>query len=130
MVCLEDNELVGTASRQAGQMGICLTHLVRQSQGQLDLVGNSLSVSTALERSAEEGGTGAQGRTSKAKGAHCAMDEDAKAKRIPLEGCVAKVELGAGCSLVPGSRGHLRYVLGQRAVVNYNALFGMTTQKV
>lgn len=30
------------------------------------------------------------------------MGEDAKAESIPLEGCVAKVEVGAGCSLVPG----------------------------
>lgn len=79
-----------------------LTHLVRKGQGQLDLVGDSLSISTALDGSAEEGGTGPEGRASKAEGAHCAMDGGAKAECIPLEGCVAKVEVGAGCSLVPG----------------------------
>ena len=43
---------------------------MRQGQGQLDLVGDGLSVSTALDRSAEHGGTSPQSGTSKAEGVH------------------------------------------------------------
>jgi hypothetical protein len=56
-----------------------LTYLVRKGQGQLDLVGNGLGVSTALDGSTEDGGTGPQGGASEAEGAHCAMVGDAKA---------------------------------------------------
>ncbi len=72
------------------------THLVRQSQGQLDLVVDGLGVTTALDGSAEEGGTSPQGRASEAEGVHFAMvGRMQKAGRIPLEGCGAKVEVGA-----------------------------------
>ena len=50
-----------------------LTYLVREGQGQLDLVGDGLGVSTALDGSAEHGGTSPQSRASKAEGAHCAI---------------------------------------------------------
>jgi hypothetical protein len=46
---------------------------VRQSQGQLDLVVDGLGISTALDGSAEHGGTGPQGRASEAEGVHFAM---------------------------------------------------------
>jgi hypothetical protein len=46
---------------------------VRQSQGQLDLVVDGLSISTALDRGAEEGGTSPQGRASEAERVHFAM---------------------------------------------------------
>jgi hypothetical protein len=49
------------------------TYLVRKGQGQLNLVGNGLGVSTALDRSAEHGGTGPEGRASEAEGVHLAM---------------------------------------------------------
>lgn len=52
---------------------------MRKGQGQLDLVGDGLGVSTALDGSAEEGGAGPQGRASEAEGVHCAMDGDVKA---------------------------------------------------
>lgn len=72
------------------------THLVRQSQGQLDLVIDGLSVTTALDGSAEEGGASPQGRASEAEGVHFAMvGRMQKAGRFPLEGCDAKVQVGA-----------------------------------
>lgn len=49
------------------------TYLVRKGQGQLDLVGNGLGVSTALDGSAEHGGTGPKGRASETEGVHLAM---------------------------------------------------------
>lgn len=55
------------------------TYLVRKGQGQLDLVGDGLGISTALDGSAEEGRASPQGRASEAEGAHCAMDGYAKA---------------------------------------------------
>lgn len=53
--------------------GSIRTHLVRESQGQLDLVIDGLSISAALNRSAEEGRTSPQGRAGEAEGVHFAM---------------------------------------------------------
>lgn len=65
-------------SVQRSQLGVMetrvgSTHLVRQGQGQLDLVRDGLRVATALDRSAEEGGTSPEGRASETEGAHCAI---------------------------------------------------------
>jgi hypothetical protein len=76
------------------------TYLVRKGQGQLDLVGDGLGVSTALNGSAEEGGAGPQGRASEAEGAHCAMDGDVKAGGSLLKVALQRSKSGAGCSLV------------------------------
>lgn len=46
---------------------------MRQDQGQLDLVGDSLGVSTALDGGAEHGGASPKGRASEAEGVHFAM---------------------------------------------------------
>ena len=79
-----------------GSFGSCSTYLVRQSQGQLDLVGDSLGVATALDGSAEGRGTGPQSGTSKAEGVHgdgglggceCCSDPS-------LTAGVAKVDIG------------------------------------
>lgn len=66
---------------KADQMGS--TYLVRQGQGQLDVFGDSLSISTALDRSAEDRGAGPQGRASEAEGAHCAMDGGCEGSGYP-----------------------------------------------
>lgn len=56
----------------------CITesesYLVRQGQGKLDLVVNSLGVTSALKRNAESRGTSPESRASEAERAHLAMD--------------------------------------------------------
>jgi hypothetical protein len=92
------------------------THLVRQSQGQLDLVGNGLSVPTALDGSAEHGGTGPQGRASEAEGAHGAMDGSGGEKAggwIPLNGRRKGRSRAAGCSLARHVMERALYVPGR-----------------
>lgn len=54
-----------------------LSYLVREGQGKLDLVRHRLSVASALERHAEDGGAGPEGRASKTEGVHLAMDGSA-----------------------------------------------------
>ena len=50
------------------------SYLVRKGQGELDLVRHGLSVTSALKRHAEDGGTGPEGRASKTERAHLVMD--------------------------------------------------------
>ena len=57
-------------STGGGRSGEDSTYLVRQGQGELDLVGNGLGVSTALDGGAEHGGTSPKGRASEAEGVH------------------------------------------------------------
>ena len=59
------------------------THLVRQSQGQLDLVRDSLSVTTALDGSTEERRASPEGGASKAEGAHFAVVDDVQRLDYP-----------------------------------------------
>lgn len=66
---LRDRKLV-YISTGGGRSGEDSTYLVREGQGELDLVGNGLSVSTALDGSAEHGGTSPKGRASEAEGVH------------------------------------------------------------
>lgn len=59
-------------------MGPKLPYLVREGQGELDLVRHRLGVASALERHAvEDGGAGPEGSASKTERAHCAMDGEA-----------------------------------------------------
>lgn len=53
------------------------SYLVREGQGKLDLVRHSLGVASALNRHAEDGGAGPEGRASKTEGVHLAMDGSA-----------------------------------------------------
>lgn len=48
-------------------------YLMGEGKRKLELVGHSLSVASALERSAESRGTSPEGRASEAKRAHLAM---------------------------------------------------------
>lgn len=48
------------------------TYLVRKGQGELDLVGHSLGIASALERNAEGRGASPQSRTGKTKRVHIA----------------------------------------------------------
>lgn len=56
---------------------------MRQSQGQLDLVGDSLSVTTALDGSTEERRASPEGGASKAEGAHFAVVDDVQRLDYP-----------------------------------------------
>lgn len=56
---------------------------MRQSQGQLDLVGDSLSVTTALDGSTEERRASPEGRASEAEGAHFAVVDDVQRLDYP-----------------------------------------------
>lgn len=58
--------------------------LVRKGQGKLDLVVHGLSVTSALERSAEGRGTGPEGRASEAERAHLAMDGEETTVMVSL----------------------------------------------
>lgn len=53
------------------------SYLVREGQGKLDLVRHGLSVASALDRHAEDGGAGPEGRTSKTEGVHIVIDGSA-----------------------------------------------------
>lgn len=46
---------------------------MRESQGKLDLVGDGLSVASALDRHAEGSGTSPESRASETEGAHLAI---------------------------------------------------------
>ena len=56
---------------------------MRQSQGQLDLVGDGLSVTTALDGSTEERRASPKGRASEAEGAHFAVVDDVQRLDYP-----------------------------------------------
>lgn len=56
---------------------------MRQSQGQLDLVGDGLSVTTALDGSTEERRASPEGRASEADGAHFAVVDDVQRLDYP-----------------------------------------------
>lgn len=47
---------------------------MRESQGKLDLVGNGLSIASALDRHAEGSGTSPESRASETEGAHLAIE--------------------------------------------------------
>lgn len=62
-------------SFERSQMNSEPSYLVRKGQGELDLVRDRLSVTSALERHAvEDGGASPEGRASKTERAHLVMD--------------------------------------------------------
>lgn len=80
-------------------MGGTSSYLMGKGQGELDLVGRSLSVPSALEWGAEGRRTGPQGRAGKTKGAHLAGEriemEDIK---YGLDGGKTMNAVGVGSS--------------------------------
>jgi hypothetical protein len=65
-----------------------MAYLVRKGQGELDLVGNSLSVATALDRDAESGRARSESSPGEPKRAHCAIGREEGGGRCPSKGWV------------------------------------------
>lgn len=59
---------------QSGELEIHSSYLVRHSQGELDLVGDSVGIGSAAGRDANGGRTHPEGSPCKSKRAHCVWD--------------------------------------------------------
>ena len=84
IVCEVGNWSVKATYKRAKRERRDRAYLVRKGQGKLDLVVHGLSVTSALERSAEGRGTGPEGRASEAERAHLAMDGEETTVMVSL----------------------------------------------